>query len=66
MDMNFSRALERSYRNCVSHYQRLLKTHKTDDEHDYIKERIAACNAAIKALSEPQQVADEEPQECAA
>jgi hypothetical protein len=31
-------------------FQKLLKTHLTEEEHDYIKERLSACRAAVKAL----------------
>jgi hypothetical protein len=39
-----------SYRNSIRRYQKLLKTHVTEEEHDYIKERLSACRAAVKAL----------------
>jgi hypothetical protein len=42
--------LLRSYRNSIMRFQKLLKTHLTDDDHDYIKERLSACKAAVKAL----------------
>jgi hypothetical protein len=39
-----------SYRSSIMRYQKLLKTHLTEEEHDYIKERLSACRAAVKAL----------------
>jgi hypothetical protein len=53
VDRNVNRAFLRAYRNNIMRYQKLLKSHKTDFERDYIKERLSACNAAVKALSEP-------------
>jgi hypothetical protein len=41
-----------AYRNSIMRYQKLLKTHGTEEEHDYIKERLSACRAAVKALIE--------------
>jgi hypothetical protein len=32
------------------HFQKLLKAHPTEVERNYIKERLSACRAAIKAL----------------
>jgi hypothetical protein len=52
VDRNANRALISAYCNCIRHYQRLLKTHLTEVEQDYIKERLSACNAALKALIE--------------
>jgi hypothetical protein len=40
-----------SYRSSIMRYQKLLKTHLTEEEHDYIKERLSACRAAVKALN---------------
>jgi hypothetical protein len=39
-----------SYRRSIMRFQKLLKTHLTEEDHDYIKERISACRAAVKAL----------------
>ena len=41
-----------SYRSSIIRFQKLLKTHLTEEEHDYIKERLSACRAAVKALSQ--------------
>ncbi len=46
-----SRALLIAYRNSVSRYQNLLRTHLTDIERNYIGERLSAYYAAIEALS---------------
>ena len=43
-------ALLSAYCNCIRRYQKLLKTHQTEVEQDYIKERLSACNAALKAM----------------
>ena len=50
VDRDANRALASAYCNCIKHYQRLLRTHLTEVEQDYIKERLSACNAALKAL----------------
>ena len=39
-----------SYRSSIIRFQKLLKTHLTEEDHDYIKERLSACRAAVKAL----------------
>ena len=39
-----------AYRSSIIRFQKLLKTHVTEEEHDYIKERLSACRAAVKAL----------------
>ena len=39
-----------AYRGSIMRFQKLAKTHLTDEEHDYIKERLSACRAAVKAL----------------
>ena len=62
VDKDVNRALLRAYRKSIRRYQKLLKTHQTEVERDYMKQRISAYNAAIQALSKPQQ----EPQACAA
>jgi hypothetical protein len=54
---NIRAALLSAYRSSIMRYQKLLKTHKTELERDYIKERLAAYNAAVKALSEPESTA---------
>ena len=41
-----------AYRGSIMRFQKLLKTHLTEEEHDYIKERLSACRAAVKALIE--------------
>ena len=41
-----------AYRSSITRFQKLLKTHVTEEEHDYIKERLSACRAAVKALTE--------------
>ena len=51
-DGNASRALLSAYRSSIMRFQKLLKTHVTEEEHDYIKERLSACKAAVKALIE--------------
>ena len=50
MDRDANRALASAFCNCIKHYQRLLRTHQAEVEQDYIKERLSACNAALKAL----------------
>jgi hypothetical protein len=50
-DRDASRALVCAYRNGMKHYLNLLKTHLTELERDYIKERLSACQAAVKALT---------------
>ena len=45
-----------AYRSSIMRFQRLLKTHVTEEEHDYIKERLSACKAAVKALIESETV----------
>ncbi len=51
-------ALLIAYRNNINRYQKLLRTHLTDVERNYIKERLSAYRAAIEALcsKEPWQV----------
>ena len=39
-----------SYRSSIIRFQKSLKTHRTEQDHDYIKERLSACRAAVKAL----------------
>ena len=39
-----------AYRSSIMRFQKLLKTHLTEEDHDYIKERVSACRAAVKAL----------------
>ena len=39
-----------SHRSSIMRFQKLLKTHLTEEDHDYIKERVSACRAAVKAL----------------
>jgi hypothetical protein len=48
-----NRALLGAYRNSILRYQKLLNTHVAEDERDYIKERLSACAAAVKALNRP-------------
>ena len=45
-----------AYRSSIMRFQKLLKTHLTDEEHDYIKERLSACRAAVNALIESETV----------
>jgi hypothetical protein len=45
-----------SYRSSIMRFQKLLKTHLTEEDHDYIKERLSACRAAVKALIESETV----------
>ena len=45
-----------AYRSSIMRFQKLLKTHLTEEEHDYIKERLSACKAAVKALIESETV----------
>jgi hypothetical protein len=52
-----NRALLSAYRHSIARYQKLLETHMTEMERDYIKERLFACNAAVKALSGPDSTA---------
>jgi len=49
-------ALLSAYRGSIMRFQKLLKTHLTDEEHDYIKERLSACRAAVNALIESETV----------
>jgi hypothetical protein len=51
VDRDINRALLSAYRHSITRYQKLLKTHQTEIERDYIKQRLLACNAAVKALS---------------
>jgi len=51
MAYDVSRALLSAYRNGIRHFQRLLKTHQTDVEQSYIKERLLSCKAAVTALN---------------
>ena len=46
-----NRALMNAYRNGIKRFQRLLRTHQTEVEQSYIKERLLSCNAAVIALS---------------
>jgi hypothetical protein len=39
-----------AYRSSITRFQKLLKTHLTEEDQDYIKERVSACRAAVKAL----------------
>jgi hypothetical protein len=48
--------LPSAYRGSIMRFQKLLKTHLTDEEHDYIKQRLSACKAAVKALVESETV----------
>ena len=57
VDRDAKRALLSAYRNGIMRYQKLLKTHQTEVERDYVKERLSACNAAVKALSGPESTA---------
>jgi hypothetical protein len=50
VDRNANHALINAYLNSIRHYQKLLRTHLTEVEQDYIKERLSAYNAALKAL----------------
>ena len=47
---NANGALLSAYRNSIARYQKLLKTHLTDLERNYIKKRLSTCQAAVKAL----------------
>src|SRR3974390_1463633 len=51
VDRNRIRALLSVYRHDIMRYQKLLKTHLTEFEQDYLKERLVSCNAAVEALS---------------
>jgi len=57
VDRDINRALLSAYRHSITRYQKLLKTHQTEIERDYIKQRLLACNAAVKALSGPESTA---------
>jgi len=50
LDREANRALLNVYHNSIMRYQKLLETHLTEIERDYIKERLSACRAAVKAL----------------
>jgi hypothetical protein len=50
VDRDAGGALLSAYRNGIIHFQKLLKTHLTEVECNYIKERLSACRAAVKAL----------------
>ena len=54
MDRDANRALLSAYRNSITRYQKLLKTHLSEVEQNYIKERLLSCTAAVKALSGPE------------
>jgi hypothetical protein len=49
-DGDTSRALLSAYHRSIAGYQKLLKTHVTDVERNYIMERLSACHAAVQAL----------------
>jgi hypothetical protein len=53
MDRDTNRALLSAYRNNMIRYQKLLETHVTEVEQNYIKERLSAYRAAVKALEPP-------------
>ena len=57
VDRDVKAALLSAYRKNIIRYQKLLKTNLTEVERDYIKERLFACNAAVKALGEPESTA---------
>ncbi len=50
VDRDAKRALLNAYRHGIQRYQNLLNTYVTDVERNYIKERLSACQAAVKAL----------------
>lgn len=50
VDREVNRALLNAYRHNIIRYQKLLKTRLTELERNYIKQRLSACQAAIKAL----------------
>ncbi len=51
VDRDTNHTLLSTYRHSIVRYQKLLKTYVTDVERDYIKERLSACEAAVKALA---------------
>ncbi len=53
VDRDANGALLSAYRNNILRYQKLLKTYVTELERSYIKERLAACQAAVEALGGP-------------
>ena len=53
-DRDASRALLSAYHRSIARYQKLLKTHVTDVERNYIKERLSACQAAVQAIIGPE------------
>ncbi len=52
-DRDANRALLSAYRRSIARFQNLLKTHVTDVERSYIKERLSAYQAAVQALVSP-------------
>lgn len=48
-----NRALLNAYSNNIMRYQRLLSTHLTELERNYIKERLSVYRAAVEALVVP-------------
>ena len=56
MDRDINRALLSAYRNNIMRYQKLLETHVTELEQNYIKERLSAHRAAVKALVGPEAI----------
>jgi hypothetical protein len=53
-DRDTNRALQGAYTHSIARFEKLLKTHMTDVDRNYIKERISACEAAILALDRPE------------
>jgi hypothetical protein len=54
VDRDANRALlKRAYSNNIRRYQKLLRTHVTDLERDYIKQRLSVYHAAVEALVGP-------------
>ncbi len=51
VDRDTNHALLSTYRHSIVRYQKLLKTYVTDLERNYIRERLSACQAAVKALA---------------
>ena len=58
MDRDIDRALAVAYRNGIIRYQKLLKTHLTDVERNFIKERLSACQAPVEALCPEETMGD--------
>ena len=53
VDSDANRALVNAYSNNMIRYQKLLRTHLSELERDYIKQRLLVYHAAVEALVGP-------------